>query len=218
MNILALEGSPRKSGNSSLILEKFLAGAEKSGSCTKLRRISDLNIEECTGCLRCNLIKRCSLRDEEWNNLSSEILDSNVLVFATPVYFHHFPSGMKKVLDRFRSFFHVKITGDGLIHTPWHKWSKDIVLIAAMGSPDKSEAKPLVDLLNYMKNILGENNRIHFLFGTRLAVSKQIIMSEEELKTLYGKIDLPIELSVSDFQKNRKLLNDSFELGKRLGG
>lgn len=217
MKVVAFRGSPRSNGNSSIILEKFLEGAEASGASVDIIDTEDSGIESCKGCLRCNLIKRCSLRDEEWKRVSGLIEDSDILVFASPVYFHHFTSSLKRVLDRFRSFFHIKITESGLVHTPWKKWKKELVLIASMGSPDEKEASPLVDLMNYMIEILGEGNHLHTLLGTRLAVSKQILMGRDELRSLYGKLGLSEDIAETDYLRNVELIRKSFDLGKKLG-
>jgi len=216
MKVLALSGSPRAKGNSVIILEKFLEGAKEGGASVDILATDDLKIDSCKGCLRCNILKRCSLRDDEWVRISRLIEDSDILVFATPVYFHHFTSSLKRVLDRFRSFFNIKITNRGLIHTPWKEWKKEMVLIATMGSPDNSEAAPLVDLMNYMIGIVGDGNNLHTLLGTGLAVSRQISMKIDELQNLYKKLGLPEESAESDLEKNRRLLLESFKLGKNL--
>ncbi|MEN8152817.1 MAG: flavodoxin family protein [Acidobacteriota bacterium] len=217
MKILALNGSPRKKGNSAILLNRFLKGAEFSGAETDEEIIEDLNIRGCSGCLRCNLIKRCYIRDDYWNHLSNKINKADTLVFSAPVYFHHFPANIKKVIDRFRSFFHVKITENGLIHTPWEVWKKNLVLITSMGSPDQKDAKPMVDLLKFMVNEMGVSNRLYVLAGTRLAIPKQISMSLEELEILYKKLDIPVSLAADDHIRNKKLLKKSYNLGVKLG-
>lgn len=217
MKVLALNGSPRKSGNSVLLLEQFLKGAEFSGAKTDEEIVKDLNVRGCSGCLKCNLIKRCSIRGDYWQSLSSKINKADTLVFSAPVYFHHFPSDLKKIIDRFRSFFHVRITEKGLIHTPWKVWKKNIVLITCMGSPDASEAQPMVDLLKFMVKKLGKGNKLYVITGARLAVPKQVLMGPEELENLYKKLDIPVFLAAEDFRKNKRLLKKCYNLGVKLG-
>lgn len=217
MKVLALNGSPRKRGNSAILLEQFLKGAGFSGAKTDEEIVGDLNIMECSGCLKCNLIKRCSIRNDYWHSLSSKIYKADTLVFSAPVYFHHFPSDLKKVIDRFRSFFHVKITEKGLIHTPWREWKKNFVLITSMGSPDPSESKPLEDLLKFMVKELGKGNKLYVISGTRLAVPEQVSMDLDELENLYKKLDIPVFLAADDYKRNKKLLKKSYNLGVKLG-
>lgn len=162
------------------------------------------------------MLKRCSLSGDDWADLSEKILAAEVLVFAAPVYFHHVPAPMKNILDRFRSFIHVQISEFGLIHTPWHTWNKHFVLILPMGSSDAADADPVIDLFRFMTSILGENNKLHVITATRLAVIKQILKSEEELKTLYGKMNLHEPLAPVDFERNKELLEACNKLGQEL--
>jgi putative NADPH-quinone reductase len=162
------------------------------------------------------MLRRCSISDDDWPALSSKILDADVLVFATPVYFHHVPAPMKAMLDRFRSFIHVQITETGLQHTPWHSWNKDFVLILCMGSSDAVDADPVIDLFRFMTSILGENNRLHIITATRLAVVKQVIKSEEELRALYKKMSLSPKLASGDFARNQELLKTCRGLGAKI--
>jgi NAD(P)H-dependent FMN reductase len=215
-NILAFNGSIRKDGNTSYLLESFLNGVKEYTSNIEEIAVSDINLEYCRGCLRCNLLRRCSITDDDWSDISGKILSADVLVFASPVYFHHVPAPLKKLIDRFRSFIHVRITETGLKHTPWHEWNKDFVLIMCMGSSDASDARPAIELFEFMKSVLGNNNRIHIITATRLAVVRQVIKTEDELKILYPKIDLPADLAGEDYLKNQEVLKRCYELGKTL--
>ena len=211
--ILAFNGSPRQSGNTAHLLRAFISGAEKNGSVPELYHPHKLNLKECTGCLRCNVLKRCSLRDDEWGEISSAIVEADVLVFGSPIYFHHVPSAMKKLLDRFRSLVHVRVTETGLIHTPYHDWNKDIVLILSLGASQIDDAQPVIDLFSYINKIMGPNNRLHVITGTRLAMVNQVKLDEEELLALYRKMGLPASLASDDFIKNREVLNQCQKLG-----
>jgi len=214
--IVGFNGSPRPAGNTSHLLGKFLEGASEKLAEIEVLYPQKLNLEYCTGCLRCNLLRRCSISGDDWAEVSEKILDADVLVFAAPVYFHHVPAPMKAMLDRFRSFIHVQITESGLKHTPWHAWNKDFVLILPMGSSDPGDAGPVIDLFRFMTSILGENNRLHVITATRLAVIKQIVKSEEELRTLYGKMNLPDRLITGDFERNKELMEACRKLGQEL--
>jgi hypothetical protein len=122
------------------------------------------------------------------------------------------------MLDRFRSFNHVHITETGLIHTPWHEWNKDFVLLLTMGSPDPVNADPVIELFDFVTKILGEQNRLHFIKATRVAVSRHISKSEEELRILYEKMKLPLDLVKEDYERNSQILRDAAKLGEDLSG
>lgn len=218
MKILAFNGSPRQQGNSALLLREVLSGARDAGAAAEEIVTGDLNLHFCRGCLRCNLLKRCALRGDDWHALSARIVQADALVFASPVYFHHVSASMKKLIDRFRSFVHVRITADGLIHTPWHGWHKTFVLIMSLGSSNGSDAGPAVELFRFMSSILGTGNRLETVIGTRLAVAKQVAMPVEQLRVLYQKLGLPIELAEQDFGRNRTLLKKCYEIGRKIAG
>lgn len=213
---LAFNGSPRKTGNTSAMLEAFRNGWSMGDGRWGMFSTSEINIKNCTGCLRCNILKRCSLRDDDWAQISEEILDADVLVFATPIYFHHVTASMKLLIDRFRSFVHVQITETGIEHTPHTAWNKDFVLLLPMGSSDPVDAQPVIDLFNYMCSILGPQNRLHVIKGTRLAVVNQVKKSQEELELLYPKLGIPVRLAQQDARCNAELLERCFDLGQQL--
>ena len=214
--ILILDGSTRKQGNTSALIQQFTEGAQANSVEIEHILVKDLNIKYCNGCLRCNLIKRCSIREDDWANLSQKINDADVLVFASPIYFHYLTAPLKNIIDRFRSFVHVQITETGLIHTPWNNWSKDFVLLLSLGSSDDSDAQPVIDLFEYMKEVMGDKNKLHVIKATRLAVIKQVIKTEEELKELYPKLMLDENLAKADFKKNQDILKKCFDLGIKL--
>ena len=216
MNILAFHGSPRRKGNSSHLLKEFLRGAQESQAEFHEILAEETNLGNCKGCLRCNLIKRCAIKGDEWKGLRTKILKADVLAFASPIYFHHLSAPLKKILDRFRSFMHVRITEQGLRHTPWEEWKKHFVLLLSLGSPHDTDARPVIDLFTFLTSTLGPENKLHTIVGTRLAVSKQVSMSQEDLSALYLKLGLPARLADIDYGRNRTLLQSCFDLGRRL--
>jgi multimeric flavodoxin WrbA len=209
--VLALRASPRRSGNSSLMLDSFLHGLSGTDAAVEALNVNDINVRSCRGCLRCNLAGRCTLRGDDWESLSSRLISADVLVFAVPVYFRHMPAPLKTIIDRFRSFVHVQITEADLRHTPRHRWEKDFVLLLSMGSPDAREAGPVCDLFSFITDILGPKNRLHILAGTRLVMPKQVCMTEQELAELYEKLGLPEALVSQDRKRNTQLLQQCAE-------
>ena len=214
--LVAFNGSIRKGGNTSILLEYFLKGARTQACIAEVYNVHELHLEYCRGCLRCNLLGYCSVRNDDWAHVAENILEADVLVFATPVYFHHVSASMKKLIDRFRSFVKVQITDTGLMHTPHITWKKDFVLLLTMGSSDPAEADPVVDLFNYMTTMLGPENKLYSITATRLAVVNQLLKTKEELTELYKKLKLPVYLAEEDTVKNHELLDKATDLGDRL--
>lgn len=211
--VLAFNGSPRRFGNTSILLQHFRRGTEINTPFFKEVLMNELKLDYCNGCLRCNLIGRCSISGDDWQDISTQILEADVLVFASPVYFHHLAGPMKVLIDRFRSFVKVQITESGLNHIPWKAWKKEFVLLLSMGSSDDSDASSIIELFYYITSILGPENKLSVVTATRLAVIRQIEKTEDELTILYPKLGLSPELAKSDAEKNRQILDNCYTLG-----
>ncbi|MBN2010958.1 flavodoxin family protein [candidate division KSB1 bacterium] len=214
MRILAFQGSPRPNGNSTLLLNEFIRGARDQGADISTIVAHAVNIKPCRGCLKCNMLKRCAIHNDDWPALSEQILEADCLLFATPVYFHHMPGPLKTILDRFRSFMHVQITEIGLRHTPWHMWQKHFVAIMTLGSSSADDTTSLMDLFQFMVKEFGPGNTFSSVIGTRLAVPKHVIFSHNDLQQLYPKLNLSQSLALDDYQRNQQLLNRCYELGR----
>jgi len=213
MNILAFNGSPRRKGNTSLLLNEFLRGARQGNAHCEEIIAEETNLKYCKGCLRCNVLKRCSISGDDWGELSRKILAADAIVFASPVYFHHLTAPLKKILDRFRSFINVQVTENGLKHTPYHQWNKQFILLLSLGSPDDRDAQPIIELFTFITSTLGKGNKLSWVIGKRLAVGGQVGMSEEKLAGLYPKLGLSPSLSKEDFKRNQLLLQKCYERG-----
>lgn len=211
----AFDGSPRKNGNSRALMNAFIDGAAEKGCEVEIFKTDELDLKPCRGCLMCNTLKHCAIRNDCWAELSRKILDSDILVFSSPIFFHHTTASMKRLLDRFRSFIHVQITADGLIHTPHEIWNKKIILLTAHGSSLPDDAMPLVELFRFMAGTMGEDNEFKYLNTLRLAVSGQIEFDLSRLEALYEKLKIPVELAVEDVKRNRGWLEEARGMGRR---
>ncbi|MBN1597712.1 MAG: NAD(P)H-dependent oxidoreductase [Bacteroidales bacterium] len=214
--LVAFNGSRRKNGNTSILLEHFLKGAKNNAIKADAFNAHELNLEYCRGCLRCNLLGYCSIHGDDWAMVAEKILDADVIVFASPIYFHHLSASMKKLLDRFRSFVKVQVTETDLIHTPHTIWKKDFVLLLTMGSSNTKDAAPVIDLFKYITSILGPENKLHIITANRLVVVNQLLSTEEELVKTYNKLQLPVYLAKEDVIKNQELLDKVSKLGRSL--
>lgn len=97
--VLGIMGSPRKRGNTHLLLERVLAGAESAGAETGLVMLGDLAIHDCLGCHVCWRTGSCAIGDD-MNGLYPRIAEADVLVFGTPVYWFACSGLMKMFIDR----------------------------------------------------------------------------------------------------------------------
>ena len=102
-SVLGVVGSPRKNGNTHVLVSRILAGAEARGATTELVLLGDLTIRECDGCHACWQGKDCT-KDDDMNGLYPRIAASDVIVFGTPVYWYGPTALMKAFVDRFVFF------------------------------------------------------------------------------------------------------------------
>lgn len=99
-NVLILSGSPRKGGNSDLLCDRFMTGAQEAGHQVEKIRLAEKNINYCTGCGVCLDKKmRCSQKDDMAEVLE-KMVAADVIVMATPVYFYTMNGQMKTLIDR----------------------------------------------------------------------------------------------------------------------
>jgi putative NADPH-quinone reductase len=102
MKILAVQGSPRpKTGNTDIVLQEFLRGAENAGALTRMVYLKEKNIHHCTGCLACweKTPGECVLKDD-MPVLLQRVKEADVLVLATPLYVFNMSSLLKVFLER----------------------------------------------------------------------------------------------------------------------
>ncbi|GAB6037557.1 flavodoxin family protein [Fundidesulfovibrio butyratiphilus] len=98
--ILLISSSPRKQGNSDILCDAFMRGALAAGHHAEKVRLSEKEINYCTGCCSCVGGKgRCVQRDD-MSGIHEQLLAADVLVLASPVYFRTFNGQMKTFIDR----------------------------------------------------------------------------------------------------------------------
>lgn len=99
MNILALNGSRRKSGNTSILIETLLAPAIQKGAEVRTVFLGDYEIGACTGCEGCRESWECVIKDDFARVI--EMMDmADGLVLASPTYWYTVTSDMKRFIDR----------------------------------------------------------------------------------------------------------------------
>ena len=97
--VLVLSASPRKGGNSDTLCDEFVRGSRDAGNQAEKIFLRDRKIHYCTGCGVCNRTHQCVQKDD-----MAEVLDkmvqADVIVMATPVYFYTMDAQMKTLIDR----------------------------------------------------------------------------------------------------------------------
>jgi multimeric flavodoxin WrbA len=105
--VLGVLGSPRKGGNTDLLLDAALDGARDAGAAVEKVSLSTLMIGSCTACDGCRDGVRCML-DDDMALLYLKIEKADVIVLASPVYFDSVTAQMKAFIDRAQLFWYRK--------------------------------------------------------------------------------------------------------------
>lgn len=98
--IVILSGSPRKNGNTELLVNAFIKGAEQKNSIDVLS-VSELKINPCIGCNSCfeNVVHDC-FQDDDMNIVYEKLKTADIAVIASPVYFYGISAQLKAMIDR----------------------------------------------------------------------------------------------------------------------
>ena len=98
--VVIFSSSPRKGGNSDRLCDEFMRGAQEAGNEVSKVRLADKHINYCTGCSVCSIYgKPCPQKDDA-AELVQQMIDADVIVMATPVYFYTMSAQMKTLIDR----------------------------------------------------------------------------------------------------------------------
>ena len=104
MNVLAFRGSPRKGGNSDLLLDAVIKGGEKSGAITEIIRLCDLNIAPCISCGGCDKTGKCVV-DDDMTLLYEKIENAHRFILASPIFFYGITAQAKAFIDRMQALW-----------------------------------------------------------------------------------------------------------------
>ena len=105
--ILAFAASPRRGGNTEILLNKIIEGMRSAGADVEMYRTHDLNIQPCSGCGECEKLGRCVINDE-FQDIFDRLIACDGIVFASPLYFMNVPARGKALIDRCQAFWSAK--------------------------------------------------------------------------------------------------------------
>lgn len=140
MKVLILSGSPRKGGNSDVLCDQFLKGAVESGHEAEKIRLAEKRFTPCTACYGCMKSGECVKKDA-LPEIREKMLDADIIVLATPVYFYSMTAQMKILIDRCLGYCK-KLVG------------KQFYFIITAADPEQSAADPtLAGLRGFLRCI-----------------------------------------------------------------
>ena len=99
MNILVISASPRKNGNSDVLCDRLILGAQEAGHQTEKIRLAEKKIAPCMACDACVKTHQCAVRDD-MADIAEKMIAADFIVLATPVYFYSLCAQLKILIDR----------------------------------------------------------------------------------------------------------------------
>ena len=102
--ILIISTSPRRNSNSHALAESFAKGAADAGSEAEVISLIGKKIEYCRGCFACQKTGQCVIKDDA-TEVEKKVLEADVVVWATPIYYYEMSGQMKVMIDRLNPLF-----------------------------------------------------------------------------------------------------------------
>lgn len=102
MKVIAINGSPRKEGNTAALLKELLSGLEGEGVETELIHIGGKKVHGCTACMKCFEMKngQCVFDDDPINECIAKMREADGIVIGSPTYFADVSTEVKALIDR----------------------------------------------------------------------------------------------------------------------
>lgn len=190
MKILAFNGSPRKGGNTELLLNEAVRAAQEKGAEVVLYDLNRLDARPCQNCGRCDETGRCVIEDA-MQDIHREIKTADRFILASPIYFFGLSAQTKIMIDRCQAFWYEKYIRKQ--PTPPGPYGRKglLILVGGMKKDDKNEG-------------------FHCAEVTARAFFRTINVQEHETLS-FGSVDAKAAI-----KEHPSALRDAFEAGCRL--
>jgi multimeric flavodoxin WrbA len=153
MKVVGFNGSPRKDGNTCILIQRIFREVEKEGIATELVQLSEKEIRGCIACSQCikNKDQRCAVEKDAANEYIEKMLGADGIILGSPVYFNDVTPEMKALIDR-----------TGYVARANSRMFKDKVGAAA-AAVRRSGAVHTLDTMN------------HFFFSMEMVIAGRVI-------------------------------------------
>ncbi len=102
--VIVISTSLRHGSNSDMLADRLADGAKAAGhNVTKISLVGK-SIQFCKGCLACQKLGRCVI-DDDVNAIMAQVLEADVVVWATPIYYYEMSGQMKTLIDRMNALY-----------------------------------------------------------------------------------------------------------------
>jgi multimeric flavodoxin WrbA len=187
-NILAIYGSPRRKGNTTVLLDQAAQGAVDAGARVEKIVLRDLKISPCLEIYGCKETGRCAIQDD-FQKIHDQLLSCQGLMLASPIFFYTVSAHTKTLMDRCQSLWVKKYWIDKVPYGQWEPKRKGLFISAGA-----TKGKKLFD-------------------GALLTVKYFFDVLDMELwrALLYRGLDFE-----GDVSKHPEPLQEAYEAGKEL--
>ena len=152
MKITVLFASPNKNGSTAILVDNYKRGAKENSHIVEVLDVCKMNVHPCIGCVRCGYEGPCVQKDDN-EIIRRTLLNTDMVVFATPLYYYGMSAQLKIVIDRFcayNSSLNSKHLKSALLTVAWNAddWTFDAL---------EAHYKTLVRYINFkdMGMVLG---------------------------------------------------------------
>lgn len=146
MKAVVLFGSPRKDGNTMQLVSILSNTLKKGGYNVRVLYLNDMNVRPCQGCLACLPDGACKINDD-MKDIRKYMMESDIIVFATPVYWFNVSAQLKLAIDRSLAFmdenYNSRIKG------------KKAITVMTCASEDKEVCAPAIEMFKKTFDLLG---------------------------------------------------------------
>ena len=150
--VLIISASPRKGGNSDTLCDQFLLGAQEAGHTVEKVFLRNHKINYCMGCGVCNNTHVCVQKDD-MKDLLDKMVNADVIVLSTPVYFYTMDGQLKTFIDRCVPRY-TEIT------------NKEVYFIVAAADTEKDNLHPTIEgLRGFTRDCLEGSKEKGIIYG-----------------------------------------------------
>lgn len=137
--VVVISSSPRKGGNSDTLCDEFVKGAIDGGNDAVKYFLEDIDFGSCKACYRCKTPEMKCFQDDGIGEILENMLDADVIVYATPIYYYEMCGTLKIFFDRCYPIFN-------------HLENKDYYIITAVGSSNGDALTGIRSFIGFSKN------------------------------------------------------------------
>jgi len=154
--ILGIGGSPRKGGNSDMLLQHVLQGARESYAVIENAHLRDIQFQSCIGCEKCRKDKICTGLQDGMSQLYPKIIEAKGLVLVSPTHNYNITALMKAFIDRLYCFYNFDINNRP---GPWSSQlgnqGRKAVIVAVCEQENKQDMGFTLDAMRLPLEALG---------------------------------------------------------------